>query len=85
VFDAHVYDMIELGITKYEGIAEFSGSKKALGSLPCMVFAGEEWEHSPDHKLLRQMFLGSSGIGCTARAPILAPPPPGGRRRNAHT
>jgi ribosome production factor 2 len=60
IFDGHVYDMLELGITKYEGLADFPGSlKKALGSVPCMVFTGEEWDNSPDHKLLRNMLLGS--------------------------
>ena len=59
MYDGHIYDMIEMGIAEYEGLGAFEGSKKALASPPCFVFVGEEWENSPDHKLLRNMLLGA--------------------------
>ncbi len=58
MFDAHIFDMIELGITDFKGVSEFSGPKKAIGSFPCMVFAGDLWETSVEHGNLRNMLLG---------------------------
>lgn len=57
MFDGHILDMLELGITAYQGLTDFDGPKKALGSYPCISFVGEEWDNSGDHKLLRQMLL----------------------------
>jgi len=57
LFDSHMYDMVELGVTKYTGLTEYGGSKKSVGSHPLMVFAGEAWERSASHGLLRSLLL----------------------------
>jgi ribosome production factor 2 len=58
LYDGHVYDMIELGLTKYVSLEDHTGEKKAIGSNPLMVFAGEAWERSKAHEVLRNIILG---------------------------
>jgi ribosome production factor 2 len=58
-FDGHVLDMLELGVVGYEGLDEFDGPKKMLGSPPCFVFNGEDWDRSPELQKLRSVLLGA--------------------------
>jgi hypothetical protein len=59
LFDGHVLDMIELGLAKFVPLSEFDGAKKRIGSVPCFVFAGDEWDRNPTCARLRSMILGA--------------------------
>jgi ribosome production factor 2 len=50
---------MEFGIEAHTSIEEIKGPKKAIGSRPCMVFNGEEWERTTEHKKLRSLLLGA--------------------------
>lgn len=41
LFDHNVLDLVELGIEKYKGFDDFKTPKFAVGSKPCLMFAGE--------------------------------------------
>ncbi len=46
MFDGRVLDMVELGVSGFRPSSEFKGSvAKRVGSKPCMVFAGDEWNN----------------------------------------
>lgn len=57
LYDAHVLDMFELGIEKYQSMMEFKESKCVLGSKPCMVFVGDIFEQDHEHKRLKNLFI----------------------------
>ncbi len=45
-FDGRVLDLVELGVSGFCSSTEFKGSvAKRVGSKPCMVFAGDEWNN----------------------------------------
>jgi hypothetical protein len=58
-YDAHVLDMFEFGITGFDSLADIKGPKKTIGSSPCMVFNGEEFERTLEHKKLKNLLLGA--------------------------
>jgi len=57
LFDYNVLDMIELGIDKFKSMSDFPGRKCAMGTKPCVVFAGEAFEQDEEHKRLRNLML----------------------------
>jgi len=56
IFDGHLYDMAEMALRGAVSLRAFAGSKKALGSPPIMVFAGD-WAASPDAALVQSLLL----------------------------
>jgi len=42
MFDYHLLDMVEFGVSDYKGIMDFKESW-GLGSKPCFIIAGEQW------------------------------------------
>ncbi|KXN69051.1 ribosome production factor 2 [Conidiobolus coronatus NRRL 28638] len=44
MFDYHIMDMMEVGITRSVSLNEFDSPKCAIGMKPCFLFNGEEWE-----------------------------------------
>jgi hypothetical protein len=59
MFDKHLLDMVELGVTGYVPLSEVRGPKKMVGSAPLMVFCGDDWERTPELAKLRSMLLGA--------------------------
>ncbi|PSN38061.1 Ribosome production factor 2 [Blattella germanica] len=57
MFDHHVLDLFELGIEKYKALKEFKTQKVTLGIKPCLMFAGEPFEHNHEYKRLKSMFI----------------------------
>ncbi|KAJ8314511.1 hypothetical protein KUTeg_006661 [Tegillarca granosa] len=58
MFDFHVSDMIELGIQNFKSMLEFSGAKCAVGTKPCILFAGEPFDQELEYKRLKNLFIG---------------------------
>lgn len=63
-FDGHVLDMVELGVessTTFKDLQEAHPdvelASKRLGAKPCVVFLGEPWDASAEHKALRSLLL----------------------------
>nr|CCA17901.1 conserved hypothetical protein [Albugo laibachii Nc14] len=57
-FDGHVLDMMELEISNYKAMATFSSDrKKAVGSKPCFIFTGSEWETLETYQKLKNLLL----------------------------
>lgn len=61
MYDGHVLDQVELGITGYAGIKSFPGDKKLLGQEPAFVFQGDAWERVPALTKLQNLVLDSFG------------------------
>ncbi|CAM9697978.1 unnamed protein product [Chrysoparadoxa australica] len=57
LYDGHILDMIEVGVTHFRGVDEFEGIAKRVGSKPGMVFLGSEWEQLTQFQNLRNMLL----------------------------
>lgn len=57
MFDFHVSDMIELGIQNFKSMLEFSGAKCAVGTKPCILFAGEPFDQELEYKRLKNLFI----------------------------
>ena len=53
-----ILDILELGVENYVSVADVKcKSKKAIGSKPCFMFVGSEWESSEYHKSLQNLLV----------------------------
>jgi len=57
MFNFHVLDMIELGITHFKPMEEFNIKKNAVGSKPCFVISGAEFENNEEFKMIANIFV----------------------------
>lgn len=60
MYDHHLYDMVELGVGGYRSLADARGGGKyapQVGSKPCFVFAGAEFESRPELARLKELLL----------------------------
>lgn len=62
LFDYRILDMFEFGIENFKSMKEFDCAKIALGSKPCLVFVGEQFDIDPElirlKNLLADFFRG---------------------------
>lgn len=57
MYDSHILDMVELGIERYRGLKEFKTQKVSLGIKPCLLFAGELFEHNHEYRRIKNMLV----------------------------
>jgi len=58
MFDGQVLDMVEFGIDKFKGLDEFKVPKFAVGSKPCLMFAGEPFlSDSSDFSRIKNLLI----------------------------
>jgi len=65
MYDNHVLDMVEFGVEKFKKMADFLNANEgttsrggsALGSKPCFVFQGQEFEQNEDFKRIGNLLL----------------------------
>ena len=58
LFDHQMLDMVELGITQFQGLSSFAGAKsKEISSRPLMIFDGDGFEHGENLTQLRSLLL----------------------------
>jgi len=58
MFDGQVLDMVEFGIDKFKGLDEFKVPKFAVGSKPCLIFAGEPFlSDSSDFSRIKNLLV----------------------------
>ena len=57
MYEGHLLDMYEFGITEFQNIQSFSGSKKKTGSKPLLQFQGDQWESDPKYGRLQNLFV----------------------------
>lgn len=59
VYDGHVLDMFELGVTNYRSMEAFVQSEHVnADQKPILVFQGEPFENSDRHKRLKNLLIG---------------------------
>lgn len=56
MFDYHVLDMIELGVEGFKSMFDIEGPKCPIGTKPCIMFAGEQFDTDPDYSRLKNLF-----------------------------
>jgi len=56
-FNNQLLDMIELGITNYTPMTTQSRYQAAIGSKPCFIFVGEEFEQNQRYTKLQNLIL----------------------------
>lgn len=63
MFDGHVLDMIELGLSVVgaQSMAEVEGPKKLLGAKPLFLFQGDEWDRHTTLGKLKNLLLDCFG------------------------
>lgn len=57
MFNYTLLDMYELGIESLQTMSEFPGPKITVGTKPCLIFNGPEWDERDELKQLRSMFV----------------------------
>jgi ribosome production factor 2 len=59
MFDHHVLDMVELGISAYEPMGSFpgAGGGSTSGAKPCLLFSGADWSHTAELQHLRGLLV----------------------------
>ncbi|CAE7844889.1 bxdc1, partial [Symbiodinium microadriaticum] len=57
MYDGHLLDMVELGISSFRGIESFLSRTKAVGSKPVMMFLGDEWESDSSLGRVQNLFI----------------------------
>lgn len=57
MFDFQLLDMIELGISNYQSLQSVKSSKVAMGTKPCLLFSGPEFESEEDLRRLKSLFI----------------------------
>jgi len=57
-YDGRLLDMFELGVEKFKSVVETKAkAPKRIGSKPCIVFQGDEWEVEGPLKSLKNLLL----------------------------
>lgn len=70
-FDGHILDMIEFGVTNFQSLESFrreqkdvgeEGEKeksksKRMGTKPCMLFMGDQWDFEEPYHRLQNLFI----------------------------
>lgn len=57
MYNYSLLDMIELYIENFESFKEFSTTKITLGTKPCLLFNGPQWEQTNELKCLKSLFI----------------------------
>lgn len=57
MYDGHLLDMVEFGVTNYIEMNDIEGHKKMIGSKPLLVFQGDQWETDTIYARLQNLFL----------------------------
>ncbi|XP_076801964.1 ribosome production factor 2 homolog [Clavelina lepadiformis] len=55
-YDNQVLDMIELGIENYQSLRSVNGSKCSLGTKPCLIFSGSDFETDDELRRVKSVF-----------------------------
>lgn len=56
-FDGHILDMIELGIDKFKSMKDIKTVKCSVGTKPCLLFSGQEFENDAVYKRLKNILI----------------------------
>lgn len=54
-FDYHILDMFELGIDKFLPCSSFKSEKVTIGTKPCIMFSGEDFENKLEYQRLKTL------------------------------
>jgi len=57
LYDSHILDMIELGALNFKSIKEFTAKQCTLGTKPCLVFAGDAFDSTPEYIRLKSILV----------------------------
>ena len=57
MYDYHLLDMIELGVTGFKAINEFKNEKVAAEIKPCLTFSGEAFEKTDEMRRLKSLLV----------------------------
>jgi ribosome production factor 2 len=57
IFEGHLLDLYEFGVSNYQSIASFPGDKKAFGAKPMIVFLGDQWEIDSTYINIQNLLL----------------------------
>lgn len=57
VFDNEILDMIEFGVKKFQGLADFKNDKIAFMTKPCLIFNGDKWKMSEELRRIKSLFV----------------------------
>ncbi|XP_060094238.1 ribosome production factor 2 homolog [Heteronotia binoei] len=57
MYDYHVLDMVELGIEKFVRLRDLKNSKCPEGTKPMLIFAGDAFDLSEDHRRLKSLLI----------------------------
>ena len=59
VFDGHILDMFEMGVSNFRSSSEFEAAKHISQEMkPILIFQGEHFETSDKHKRIKSLLIG---------------------------
>ena len=63
MYDHHILDMFELSISQFKPMSSFKGvDKPSIGSKPCVILKGDEFESNEELKRFGNLFIGSLSL-----------------------
>lgn len=54
--------MYELGADNFKSLDAFKNSKTAMGSKPCLIFNGTDWDTNATYQRLKNLLIGESAL-----------------------
>jgi ribosome production factor 2 len=57
VFDNEILDMIEFGVKKFQGLAEFKNDKIPFMTKPLIIFNGDKWKMNEELRRIKSIFV----------------------------
>ncbi|XP_068082871.1 ribosome production factor 2 homolog isoform X2 [Anabrus simplex] len=57
MYDFHLLDMVELGVDSFNSLSDFKNEKVSPGIKPCLLFAGELFEHNHEFQRLKSLLI----------------------------
>jgi ribosome production factor 2 len=57
MYDGHLLDMYEFGVSQFSALTEFSGAKKRIGSKPVLVLNGDQWQTDAIYRRIGNLLM----------------------------
>ncbi|ESO05328.1 hypothetical protein HELRODRAFT_77652, partial [Helobdella robusta] len=57
MYDFQILDMFEFGVANFKSLQEFKEAKVAIGTKPCLIFSGEQFEKVEEFSRLKSLLI----------------------------
>lgn len=57
MYDGHLLDMVEFGVSEYVSLSDIPGTKKSIAAKPMMIFQGDQWQSDNTFTRIQNILL----------------------------